>query len=318
MTALRPMSTGEVLDRTFNLYRNHFLLFSGIAISQVACVVIGILVMIPLGAVLPLSLLNSIDFITVIETFGIYSTIFLIFFMVGYAFALGATIFAVSKVHLGQNATIRGSFRELRPVGLRVVRILMSITLRWVGAVVLTYVVVFLLASAVVRSIEIPPLLIRWMIAIFFLSIFIAGMVWATRIFCRYSLAVPACLLEKLPAKQAMKRSKWLSKSALGRIFLVFLLMSILTMGLSYVFQAPILLLPLADTSMALLVCQLTAVFVAMMLSTPIGTISVCLLYYDLRVRKEAFDLQLMMEAMSQRSQPPASAPEQGTAPTTG
>src|SRR5215469_5207785 len=96
-TVLRPMSTGEVLDRTFNLYRNHFLLFSGIAISQVACVLVGILVMVPMGAVLPLSLLNSVDFITVIETFGIYSTIFLVFFMIGYAFALGATIFAVSK-----------------------------------------------------------------------------------------------------------------------------------------------------------------------------------------------------------------------------
>jgi len=46
-TALRPMSTGEVLDRTFNLYRNHFLLFSGIAISEVVCVLIGILLLIP-------------------------------------------------------------------------------------------------------------------------------------------------------------------------------------------------------------------------------------------------------------------------------
>lgn len=27
---LRPMSLGEVLDRTFTLYREHFLLFAGI------------------------------------------------------------------------------------------------------------------------------------------------------------------------------------------------------------------------------------------------------------------------------------------------
>ena len=29
-TALRPLSTGELLDRTFYLYRNHFALFVGI------------------------------------------------------------------------------------------------------------------------------------------------------------------------------------------------------------------------------------------------------------------------------------------------
>jgi len=31
-TPLRPMSTGEILDRTFNLYRNNFVLFAGIAV----------------------------------------------------------------------------------------------------------------------------------------------------------------------------------------------------------------------------------------------------------------------------------------------
>jgi hypothetical protein len=31
-TPLRPMSTGELLDRTFNLYRNSFVLFAGIAV----------------------------------------------------------------------------------------------------------------------------------------------------------------------------------------------------------------------------------------------------------------------------------------------
>lgn len=33
---LRPMSTSEILDRTFNLYRNNFLLFAGIAVLPAA------------------------------------------------------------------------------------------------------------------------------------------------------------------------------------------------------------------------------------------------------------------------------------------
>ena len=38
-TPLRPMSTGEILDRTFNLYRNNFVLFAGIAIVPPALMV---------------------------------------------------------------------------------------------------------------------------------------------------------------------------------------------------------------------------------------------------------------------------------------
>jgi hypothetical protein len=37
MTLLRPMSTGEILDRTFNLYRNNFVLLAGIAVLPQPC-----------------------------------------------------------------------------------------------------------------------------------------------------------------------------------------------------------------------------------------------------------------------------------------
>ena len=40
-TALRPMSTSQVLDRTFSLYRTNFLLFAGIAALPPALLMIG-------------------------------------------------------------------------------------------------------------------------------------------------------------------------------------------------------------------------------------------------------------------------------------
>jgi hypothetical protein len=48
--------------------------------------------------------------------------------------------------------------------------------------------------------------------------------------------------------------------------------------------------------------------FVASTLAYPIATIAVSLIYYDQRVRKEAFDLQFMMEAMGQAAPPPPPA----------
>ncbi len=42
--ALRPMSTSQLLDRTFHLYRNNFVLFAGIAILTPALKLIAQLV----------------------------------------------------------------------------------------------------------------------------------------------------------------------------------------------------------------------------------------------------------------------------------
>src|SRR5215471_11262391 len=46
-TALRPMTTGEILDRTFNLYRNNFILFAGIAVLPPALKLILDLIQLP-------------------------------------------------------------------------------------------------------------------------------------------------------------------------------------------------------------------------------------------------------------------------------
>src|ERR671924_134165 len=54
-TTLRPMSTGQVLDRTFNLYRRNFVLFFGIAMLPPALLMLMQLA--PLGA-LPLNRLG--------------------------------------------------------------------------------------------------------------------------------------------------------------------------------------------------------------------------------------------------------------------
>jgi hypothetical protein len=46
--------------------------------------------------------------------------------------------------------------------------------------------------------------------------------------------------------------------------------------------------------------------FVGSTLATPVVTIATTVFYYDLRVRKEAFDLQMMMSAVPAVNQPPA------------
>ena len=60
-------------------------------------------------------------------------------------------------------------------------------------------------------------------------------------------------------------------------------------------------------------VLQAVGIFVSISLVGPLATIAMTMIYYDQRVRKEGFDLQLMMAALQPGStlpdaQPPAAA----------
>ncbi|HKE30376.1 MAG TPA: hypothetical protein VKD65_01535, partial [Candidatus Angelobacter sp.] len=52
-TALRPLTTGELLDRTFVLYRNNFMLFAGIATVAAGTIVVASVVLTVLGITPP-------------------------------------------------------------------------------------------------------------------------------------------------------------------------------------------------------------------------------------------------------------------------
>ncbi len=134
---------------------------------------------------------------------------------------------------------------------------------------------------------------------------FIAGMVWAVIAYCRYALAVPACAIENLPVKYALIRGKFLSKGNLGRVFAVYFLTAIITIAVKALLQAPVYMsagfsfrtgLHLTP---GLLAWTYGSEFISALIAGPIAAIAMALVYYDERVRKEAFDLQVMMESMT-------------------
>ncbi len=129
----------------------------------------------------------------------------------------------------------------------------------------------------------------------------LGAVVWIFSIICKYALAVPACLLEKVRGVAALRRSRELAQGSLFRIFIVLLMVFILNLVFSLALQW---LGGLALFSYALIGWNLLAGFIASTLSFPISNIAYSLFYYDQRIRKEAFDLQLMMEAVGQA--PPA------------
>src|SRR4029077_11390062 len=121
---LRPMSTSQVLDRTFYLYRNNFVLFAGIAIITPALKLIALLVQLKIFG--PMVVPQQPDAFTpqfmqellvrVVIAFVINFAIYL----VGTALASSATAYAVSMVHLGRSTTIAESYGKVKPIFWRI------------------------------------------------------------------------------------------------------------------------------------------------------------------------------------------------------
>jgi hypothetical protein len=97
-------------------------------------------------------------------------------------------------------------------------------------------------------------------------------------------------------------RSKVLSKGSRGRIFLIYFLFIVLAWIVTVIFQIPLGIVVafmrkgnLAGMLPIIQALSAAGEFLSTTLVGPLVTIALTLVYYDQRVRKEGFDLQLMM-----------------------
>jgi len=297
-TPLRPLSTGELLDRTFHLYRNNFILFAGIAALAALTFVAALVILWALGFTFPTP---GTDPRVFMREFSLYFGTIVLFYVLGASLAMGATIHAVSRVHLERLGSIGEAYRKVLPRVGRIIVIVLAIIVRMIGMLLLTYLA--LIPVGIVLGLILRAAGPETVLGRIFLMIFAAGIVIVVygliiRVYLKYSLAIQACLLEDMHVNDSLKRSAFLAQGSLWRIFLIHLLMWMMVLGLSFVLHWPGRLI-FSHTSMAALVYDFLATFVAYTIAFPIAGIAIALLYYDQRVRKEALDLQLMMEAVS-------------------
>lgn len=299
LSELRPLSLGELLDRAFGSYRQHFWTFVGImALPQVCAVAISLLQQ---GLAGPMSMPRPDTRTPALassagELGG--SIVTLIVFLVVYSAALGATALAVSEFYLGRSITIGQAYRRLRG---RVGKIIATILLQGLSTGGL--VAVPLIAAALTI-----PLMARAGLAVIggliTVLVVMGLLVVAVIMMLRLAVAVPALVLENLTAAGALRRSFRLSKDYAGRIFLIALLMGMISLIAAMVFQFPFwVALALVAVRHGGVPFWLAAPMdvsagIGAALSAPLLLIALALAYYDMRVRKEGFDLQLMMASL--------------------
>jgi hypothetical protein len=302
---LRPMSTGELLDRTFSLYRKNFLLFVGIAALGPAANVIFQLLTVGANVTSPFGLGRAAarPVLELGTGVALAATMFFgyIILVAGMALSTAATVKAVAAVHLGREISIVNAYKTLCGRILSVFGTVILIALL-VGAAMVGLIIVFvvpavLLSPVIAKSMSGPSGAVLG--AIF--SIVVVGLtaVLTLMVYIRYAVAIQACVVEALGPRASMRRSVFLTKGGRWRVvavYLVFLLLGII-LGLA--------LAGLAGAAGALMHNKIAAAvlvylagFVVGSITGPLATIGLSLLYYDERVRKEAFDLQLMMSSL--------------------
>ncbi len=271
-TALRPLSTGELLDRTFSLYRSHFGLFVGIfalpspgraGLSSCRRWFSSLL-----GPQISNILMN------LVWSMGAISLI-----LVVSAASQAATVVAVSNLHLERPASVMDSFSAVKAK---------------IPGVVGLSLLIGLAAGAACLAFIVPGVLL----------------------FIMWSLAVPVKVLEHKGVMDSMSRSMELTQGSRGRIFVIGVLIFVLSIGVSWLLQWPILIAAgfslrsgIQRVAIGWQVAALVAEFVSRSLVGALGTIALSLVYYDQRVRKEAFDLQLMMSTIDASAVPNSPAP---------
>jgi hypothetical protein len=221
------------------------------------------------------------------------------------AISHAATVKAVAAVHLGRTTTVGAAYKALRGRVFRVLGVFgLVMLLVIVGALVIIVVASVIASLALVGGAQAGT---AGTIAggLVGLAAVVVGVLLAITIYVRYSLAIQACVVEDLRPLASLKRSAVLSKGARSRVLTVYFVFGLLSMIVSVALGgATGAIGALLHNRIVALILIYLASFVAGSLTGPLATIGISLLYYDERVRKEAFDLQLMMASLDAPVQP--------------
>ncbi|MYK93634.1 hypothetical protein F4009_06470 [Candidatus Poribacteria bacterium] len=286
---LQPMGFGEILDTIFSLYRKHFLLFLGI----ITVYFLGSLVTYLLDGSLQGS--NRKDLVP--------NFVSIPFVLV----SMGGVIIATAAIFLDRHITSSDALKQT----LRRFWYLLGIYLLWAAVLIIPFIVSLLFLSSFVR---------RGIFSFRVLFIPFAFLPFSIYFAVRWGFVFEVLLLEKTNVKNAFKRSSELVRGTWWRVFGLLVLILLLSVAILYIFEISlgsifILAKAAGGTDFKELIQwsvmeddlgSSNLIFYGIMTCTdlilktlifPIWVIGIVLLYFDLRIRKEGFDIEIQVNS---------------------
>ena len=297
---LRPLGVGDIVDRVFSMYRQRAVLFmtlSAVPYLALFLVIGGIILSVgsqltplvsffnqfgtePVSQNLVFTPAIAAAFFALIVVGLIASLISVLFLSV----QIGSLVDASAARYLGRETTVGASFRA----GLRVAPKIIGTGLLLFFTLVFGWIALFLIV-AVANSAIVATLGI------------LAGLVATVYVFASWLVAPVVAALEPVGPIHAIRRSWWLSNGhrwrILGLQILLAVLQAVLSTLISFIFIAAFI----SDTTVRLVLQNVINV-IATVLWAPVEWGTFTILYFDLRVRKEALDLQLAAEALPRQA----------------
>lgn len=267
---LRPLGVGEIIDHSLAIYRRQFGALITITLSANAIPLLLMVYLMTSGGILQQPLL--------------YAGILLISVVLG-ALATAATVFLVSETYLGNTISGGEAISHATKYLWRLILLTMM-----VGLVVGLSVLIFLLPGLVTAS---PVLITLAMIPAFIVALVI---------FTGLIISTPALVLEDASPTAALSRSWQLTRGfrwkMLGLLIVVGIIIAIPSLALGFLRGGGMAMKPMGEFSTADIAWELAAQF-ASTLIYPLLYCALTVAYYDLRVRKEGFDLELLESTLA-------------------
>jgi hypothetical protein len=310
---LHPLTLGEILDRTAQLYRSRFLVYFGIGVIPAGTVLVFAAAVFVFFAWVGSDAAGGVPatLTRIVPWLFLGSALLLAIPVCLGATALGwaAMCHSASRTFLGQEVTIREAYRAALRRGWRYVW-LYSLVALIVGAapIAVAIAAIPVTAGLAVLARESGLGNAAGAFAAGVILLLAAGLAgYAVWMLLRLCLAFPTCVVEEMSAWNALKRGTALSQGTKGRIILLFLLGYALTWLLALGFTIPVgILLALVPGANNPQHAQMLGTilmfswyglwFAVQALTKPVYGIALTLFYFDQRIRKEGFDIEWMMQ----------------------
>jgi hypothetical protein len=325
ISRLRPRSIGEILDQAFRLYRRHFLTF----IAIIAVVHVPLQLALHLAtAFLVGGLQNDIlngdlssgsfttsrtnDLFTYLGIIEAVTIVLTLIYALLQQLSQAALTTEVANSHLDKPVSFRDGYRQmfsrLGPV--------LGVIFLQLGIVIAIFLpVIALLAltfTATISSVLSQSSNDSGIFPLFCFSclLIIPTSALLAYVYIRISLVTPVVMVESLGPVQTIRRSWELVRNYWWRTFALFLLLAVLgyvvQAGPTALIQAIVGIFVPRDFVVQQVVSGVVSVFTTLVY-IPIQLIAMTLYYFDLRVRKEGYDIET---ALTQRyTMPPSPYP---------
>lgn len=314
---LRPLSTGELIDRGFSLYRANF---AGLLLLSLTCQLTPLLAGQALDSVVHLAPWRA-GTLAGLGTSFTASVLTPMVWVLGeiakFCFEVVMTLY-LADAYLGQSPSIKEAFRRLRgKIGASAQTCLIIM-----AVVALTLIFPVLTAGAAFFYWKLHPpesFMATVLLAVAIMLALVASFVPAIVILMRVMITVPAVAVENLGGWKAVRRSSELVRYDPGlgffywgetRLSLLLLpLFAIESLAL-FITATPLWLHEVNDILRHGSIGQITAppesvvilsqilVLLSSSLIFPLYIIAFTLFYYDVRIRREGFDLEFMAGRM--------------------